>query len=218
LYTYAVYKPSDGDARIKSGLQEIYYDHKGDKLHAAVDTYLIDITWVQRMSWKNNTDVEQTHTYTHTTGLTITKGKEVTAAFPLGAAYEGASLSIDHHETVFKKSETTEKATIRINLRVPPYSRLILYQKRYRFRDRMFFILYAWNQRWNVGSWGSYEVLRKECEVEIMTEDFVTQQAELRGTGTIHVETVKEVEGVKDTRKRDDCTGACKDRLDWMRL
>jgi hypothetical protein len=40
---------------------------------AAFDTYLIDIAWVSKMSWKNDTDMVQTYSYSCTTGLTITR-------------------------------------------------------------------------------------------------------------------------------------------------
>ena len=35
----------------------------------------------------------------------------------------------------------------------------------------MFFILDAWEREWNVGSWGSFEIKRNECDVEIDSED-----------------------------------------------
>ena len=55
----------------------------------------------------------------------------------------------------------------------------------------MFFILDAWEREWNVGSWGSFEIKRNECDVEIDSEDFATLQVEFDGskTGTIDVKT-----------------------------
>ncbi len=219
MHKYAVYKPSDGDALVKSGREEIYFIRTVEALYAAVDTYLIDITWVSGMSWKNETDKTQTHTYTYTTGLTITKGSEVNNGFSLAAAYEGASVAIDDdEERVFKTTETTETGTITINLSVPPRSSLTFYQRRFRFRDSMSFVLDSWGRDWNVGSWGSNTLTKKECEVEIMSEDYVTLQAGLSGTGTINVETVGHVQVADGTRKRETCTQRCKNKLDQMRV
>jgi hypothetical protein len=187
---------------------------------AAFDTYLIDITWVPRMSWKNDTDMMQTCSYSCTTGLTITSGSEVNNGFPLATLYKCASVTIDHQERVFKPTETTESRTMTMNLSVPPRSLLIFYQRRYRFRNSIFFILKAWSREWNVGRWDSHEMARKECEVEIMSEDYMTMQAlgQLGGTGIINVNTVNGVQGTDAARKRNDCTNLCKDKLRDMRV
>jgi len=218
MYKYAVYKPSGGDARIKSGREEIYATRGDEALYAVVDTYLVDITWVSKMSWKNDTDAAQKYSYSYTTGLKVTQGSEVNNGFSLGASFKGVGITVDHSEKVFKSSETTESRTVTMEVNVPPRSRTIFYQKRYKFRKSMFFILDAWGREWNVGSWGSYEIRRKECEVEIDSEDFATLQAELDGSkaGTIDVETVGGTHGVDVTRKREDCTSRCKNKLDEM--
>jgi hypothetical protein len=187
---------------------------------AAFDTYLIDITWVPMMSWKNNTDMMQTYSYSCTTGLTITSGREVNSGFTLAALYQGASVTIDNQERVFKPTETTKSKSMTMDLSVPPRSLLIFYQRRYRFRNSIFFILKAWNREWNIGRWDSHEIARKECEVEIMSEDYMTMQAlgQLGGTATINVDTVNGVKGTDATRKYNDCTNQCKDKLRDMRV
>ena len=98
--------------------------------------------------------------------------------------------------------------TVTTSVNVPPRSRVIFYRKRFRFRKSVFFILDAWGWEWNVGSWGSFEIKRKECDVEIDSEDLATVQAELDGSkmGTIDVKTVGGTHGVDVTRKREDCT------------
>jgi hypothetical protein len=59
-YRYAVYKSRGGDAESNLGAMRYYF--RGDKaLYAAVNTYLIDATWVSRISWKN--DADSTLTY-----------------------------------------------------------------------------------------------------------------------------------------------------------
>jgi hypothetical protein len=187
---------------------------------AAFDTYLIDITWVPRMSWKNDTDMTQTYSYSCTTGLTITSGSELNNGFSLGAIYKGASVIIDRQERVFKPTETTESRTMTMNLSVPPRSLLIFYQRRYRFRNSIFFIFNAWGRDWNVGRWKGQpeEKAMKECKVEIMSEDYMTMQAlnQLGGTRIINVKTVDGVQGVPASKTWDDCTNRCKDKLRAM--
>ena len=127
MYKYAVYKPSGGDARIKSGREEIHVTPGDEALYAVVDTYLIDITWVSKMSWKNDTDANQKYTYSYMTGLTVTRGSKVNNRFSLGASFKGVGITVDHSEKVFKSSETTESRTVTTSVNVPPRSRIIFY-------------------------------------------------------------------------------------------
>ncbi len=83
----------------------------------------------------------------------------------------------------------------------------------------MFFILDAWGQEWNVGSQGGYDIKRKECGVEIMSEDYLTTDTVLDSAmGTIEVETVSKADNVeaRHTRKREDLTQWSKDALSKM--
>ncbi|KAH9981786.1 hypothetical protein BJV74DRAFT_65440 [Russula compacta] len=220
LYKYTVCKPRGGDALVKSSRQEIYYLPGEEALYAAVDTYLIETAWVSRMSCRNDTDATQTYSHSCSTGLRITNGSEVNNGFSLKHKYDGTSVTIEHQQRVFKTTETTEAKTITITLSVPPRSLLVFYQRRYRFRDTMSFVLDAWGQDWNVGSWGGNGLLMKTCEVEIMGEDYLTVTAELDGTrtGTIDVQTVDRVSLADNTRRRENCPTRCKDKLDAMRV
>jgi hypothetical protein len=184
---------------------------------AAFDTYLIDISWVSKMSWKNDTDMTQTYSYSCTSGLTITSGGEVNNGFSLESLYQGASVTIDNQEKVFRPTDTKESRTTTINISVPPRSILTFYQRMYRFRNSIFFILDAWGKEWNVGGWKSQETAKKECEVEIMSEEYVVlQSGELRGTGIINVNTVDGVRGANATKTWNECTVRCRDKLRAM--
>jgi hypothetical protein len=213
----AVYKPRDGDARVRSGRREIYRFHE-EVMHATFETYLIDITWAPRMSWANDTDIVQTYTYTCTTGLAIINGSEVNNGFSLAATYQGASVTIDNQERVFKATETTESRTVTVNLSVPPRSILIFYQRRYKFRNLIFFVLHCWNRHLNVGLSQSYKKASKECEVEIMSEDYLTTQAQLSGTRIIRVNTVEGVQDQDETMELNQCTQRCRDKIWDMRV
>ncbi|KAK0226323.1 hypothetical protein IW262DRAFT_758331 [Armillaria fumosa] len=69
----------------------------------------------------------------------------------IGAEFKGLSLSISRGTKTISTYETTDTQTKTISLSVSPKSTLTFYQKRYRFKITMFFILDAWGQEWNVG-------------------------------------------------------------------
>jgi len=218
MYKYTVYKPSGGDARIKAGRETLYYISGDEALYAAVDTYLVDITWVSKMSWKNDTDATQTYAYSYTTALAITKGSEINNGFSVSGSFKGLGLTVDHSEKVFKSTETTESKTTAVTISVPPRSLLIFYQKRYNFRKSMFFILDAWMQEWNMGSWGGSTPTKLACEVAIESEEFATLDAELDAstTGTVAVDSISGTPGAGMTRKRENCTQRSKAEVEAM--
>lgn len=122
---------------------------------------------------------------------------------------------MEGQEKVF---DATDPKIIKSTITVPSRSLVIVYQRRYKFKNSMFFILDAWGTKSNVGSWGSNEFTTKECVVEIMSEDFTVMRSELDGTrmGTLDVACVEAAQPVGTTRMRDECTGWCKDKLDHM--
>ena len=96
MYKYAVYKPRGGDARIKAG-RELLYSISGDEtLDAAVDTYLVDITWVSKMFWRNDTDATQTYAYSYTTSQSNHFGQRSQHGFSVGGSFEGMGMTVDH--------------------------------------------------------------------------------------------------------------------------
>jgi len=154
LYNHVVYTPRSGDTRVKSACEELYFEPHKETMWAAVDTYLVNTTWISKMSWKNDTDAEQQYAIEYNTKLTITKGEEVNHGFPIASAYKGLSLTIEGQEKVF---DTTDTKIIKSTITVPFRSLIIFYQKRYKFKNSMFFILDAWGTECNVGSWGGTE-------------------------------------------------------------
>ncbi|KAK0459088.1 uncharacterized protein EV420DRAFT_1269277 [Desarmillaria tabescens] len=213
-------RPSGGDAMVKSGRSNIYFIPGEQALYASLDTYLVDTTWVSKMSWENNTAATQTYSLQYTTELKVTQGNEVTNSVGIAAGFKGLSLSMDSQTKVFTTYETTQSQTKTITLTVPPKSTLSFYQKKYRFKNAMFFILDAWSKDWNVGSQGGYNITRKECEVEIMSEDYLTTDTELidSSTGTMDVRRVARAETEEDrpTQKREELTERARKELSKM--
>lgn len=215
---YLVYVPAGGDALVKSGRSTIYFTPE-DRFFAAVDTYLVKATWVALMSWDNDTNAPQSYVQSCTTQLKITQGSEVTNSVNVGAAYEGLSLSMGTSEKTFSSTETTTSATLTKNVTIPAQSRVTFYQRVYEFRTTMFFINYGWHEEWNAGSPGGYNITRKECTVQIMSEEYFTESQELSsGVGLMTVATVPRAdnEDARLTRKRENLTKKAKDALSRM--
>ncbi|KAH9959846.1 hypothetical protein BC827DRAFT_1384581 [Russula dissimulans] len=217
LYQYTVYKPTVGDALVHAKRQAVYVLGPHEALYAAVDTYLIDTSWVSTITWKNNTDATQTFTHTYSTNFKITKGDDVNFGYSVAQTYKGISVTIEGHD---KNFDTTEKRTITVTFNVPPRSRLVFYQKRYRFKDSMTFILNYKNAEWNVGHSNSArgEFARKECEVEIMSEDYATLTGELdgRNAGTMEVKSIDPVKGADRLFPMEMCPELCRTKLSQM--
>ncbi|KAK0486210.1 hypothetical protein IW261DRAFT_785619 [Armillaria novae-zelandiae] len=213
-------KPCGGAALVKSDCVTIYDFTSDESLFASIDTYLVDATWVPKMSWENDTSVEQTYSLQYTTGLRVTKGTEVTNLVAIAAEFTGLSMSVDGETKTFTTYETTGTLTKTITLSVPPKSTLTFYQKKYRFKDTMFFILNAWGYDWNVGSPGGHGITRKECEVEIMSGDHLVVDVLLgdAAAGIMEVECVSKAdsETARQTRERGEITKRAKDELSKM--
>lgn len=220
LYKYVTYEPQGGNARVKAARETIYHISGDEAMHAAVDTYLVNTLWVRVMSWKNDTDAEHEYNVEYKTELRVTQGSEVNNGYSVAAAYEGITVTIEQQHKVFKSTETTETKTTSVRVTIPPRSQVIFYQRQYNFKCSMSFILDAWGQEWNVGSWGGYDLSRKDCTVEVSSEDYATLETELDGTttGTMDVATVGAIVIAGITRKRDTCTERCKSRLEDMHV
>jgi len=216
LYQYTVYKPAGGNALVNSKRQNLYTIYRNQILDALVNTYLIDTTWVSKMTWKNDTDVTQTFTHTYSTDFMIMSGGEVDKGYSLAEAFRRISVTIEGQEKTF---HTTERRTIAMTLSVPPRSSLIFYQKRYRFKDLMSFVLKDDQlQAWKVSMFSYTAYAWKECVVEIMSEDYATLTDELDGTqaGTINVKTVDPLQGPSASKGRAECPEQCNTKLAEM--
>ncbi|KAF8231419.1 hypothetical protein L208DRAFT_63734 [Tricholoma matsutake] len=215
LYRYITYVALGDDTRVKGEQERIYYYKGSEAMYAAVNTYLVNTTWVSRMTWRNDTDTVQQYVVQYKTELTVTNGSEVSKGFSLAAVFKGLSVGFDNQQKTFRTTETTESKTLTITINVPPRSYVVFYQRRYTFRVKMSFVLDAWSEFWNVGSWGGYAHTTKECSVEIMSEDYATMSSDLDAItkGTIRVTSVYPAPLGNINRMRENCTEACKKKL-----
>ncbi|KAK0459089.1 uncharacterized protein EV420DRAFT_302670 [Desarmillaria tabescens] len=157
---YVVYKITGGDALIKSGRTAIY-EHPADQttFYACNDSHLIDTTWIYKMSWENTTDTAQTYTLDYVTGPKEAEAADIPKSWNCGFL-PGLSITMNTQAKVFSDSETTDSDTKSVSLTIPANSTLTFYQKKYWFRNSMFFVLDTLGQEFNVGSPGGDDVLR----------------------------------------------------------
>ncbi|KAK0221936.1 hypothetical protein IW262DRAFT_940878 [Armillaria fumosa] len=220
---YVVYKANGGDALVKSGRTTIY-EHPVDQttFYVCKDTYFVDTAWVYQMSYQNTTDSAQTYTLEYATGPKAPESADLPKSIGIGASYNGLTMTMDTQTKIFSDFETTESVTKTVSLSVPPSSTLTFYQKKYRFRDSMFFVLATSGQELNVGSPDGDGVLTDEREVEIMSEDYLIVGATLSrsATGTMDVPSVvrADVEDGRETRNPKDLPAMAKDVLKQMGL
>jgi hypothetical protein len=215
LCKHVTYKPEHGDTLVKSARETIYYERGFEGMHAAIDTYLVGITWVLKASWNNSTGSHQTFVQELKNDFKVVKGQEVTKAVPIASVYDRMTVLIGGHPKSFERTGTAPSTVY-----VAPYSCIYLYQKRYTFRHNMYFILDAWAKEWNVGAPKSKNIARKECIAEIMVQEFVTLPRELDGkrTGTVQVSSVVRAhsENVRQTKQHGESTNWCRKRLAQM--
>ncbi|KAK0212455.1 hypothetical protein DFS33DRAFT_1269251 [Desarmillaria ectypa] len=190
---YVVYKPSGGDTIVKSGRSTIYSVPGDQAFYASVDTYLVDTMW-------------------HKTELRVTEGSEITQYVGISGIFKGLTMSMDGQTKEFTSYETTETQTKTITLNVPAKGNIS--------SPIRCSLLDAWNEEWNAGTPRGYNITKKECEVEIMSEDYLTTDVPLMdsATGTMDVTKVSrgDSENLRKTRKRENLTQKAKDELSKM--
>ncbi|PPR07222.1 hypothetical protein CVT24_010165 [Panaeolus cyanescens] len=219
IYDYQVYKPTT-NARVYAGKRAIYVSPGDEAMYGVVNRYLEAINWVQLVTWTNDTNATQQYQYSYTTSLKVTTGSEVTIGMNLGLSYEGMSIGINGSQKSFQSFESTTTKTTTITVNVAPRATVGFYQKRYDFRDEITFINDAWGQEWNAGPWGGYTPLTKKiCQVQVMADEYFTADKVLApGPGACEVDSVIVAKIAGWTRKRENLTARCKDRLRSMGL
>ncbi|KAF8629003.1 hypothetical protein AX17_005859 [Amanita inopinata Kibby_2008] len=212
------YIPYSGeDILVKSSLETIYQD-EGESLYAAIDIRFVEARWIVRTFWSNDTRAEMRSEYDYTTYLRITDGDNATNTVPINEAFKYLTLNMNELSRQFSKHETTETKTKSVSLTVPPNSVLLFFQREYKFKTSMFFVLKTASGEWNVGSSGGQDIARKECAVAIMSEEFfITDDSYpvMEATGTVVASTVPSAhkEGDRETRRYEDLSDKAKEVL-----
>ncbi|PPR04414.1 hypothetical protein CVT24_013231 [Panaeolus cyanescens] len=220
LYDYRDYKPR-GTAIVWSGFQQIYRAPL-QNLYGRVTRHLENMHWAQITSWRNDMSTDNVFQISFTTSLRITEGSEVTRGFNLGATYKGLSIGVDGSRRTFTETETSTSRTITINITVPANSLMVLYQRRFDFRDETNFRHYrnTWGRSRAVTVWDADAPLEtKISRVQILSEDYFAATSFLpNGPGSMDVTNVPQEELPSDTMQRNQTTPRARRELSSMGL
>lgn len=173
------YQRLDTGTTLVSQVARWVFNYPGNEsLRAIVESFLIDIIWVEVFSRHNFTDSPLQETVrvltryvvprtasifllTHDDRRTITSGSETNKEMNIGAAYNGLSIGFGASTKTFSSTETVSELEVTTVYTVPPQSSLYVYQRRYRFREEIWWIADAWKDLWNVCTpGGGYVLLR----------------------------------------------------------
>ncbi|PPR07221.1 hypothetical protein CVT24_010164 [Panaeolus cyanescens] len=209
-----------GAARVWSGRHLIYSRTGDEAMYGIGDRYLTNITWVQLISWRNDTEAEQQYQYAYSTSLKVTKGTEVQNGIDVKGSYNGMSIGISETRKTFSAIETTETQTTTITVKVPAKATLTFYQKRYEFHEECTFVNDAWGKEWNAGPWGGYTpLLTLKWDTQIMADEYLTTDQTLgSGPGLMTCTSVAPAPKADTTRKRENLTERCKNWLNSFDL
>ncbi|EIW57236.1 uncharacterized protein TRAVEDRAFT_65157 [Trametes versicolor FP-101664 SS1] len=216
-FSQALVVRPDSDALVNTKLLAIYYNHAVEALQAAADTYCTDMTWVLKGSWENTTGSAQSHTHQYTTELKVTQGSEVTnGGVPLVASFKDFTMTIDASIKTFSADETTTPQTKTVTVEAAPGKKAMFYQRVYKFRTEMFFVMDTASVARNVAAVSGDGLSRKTCVVEIWSGDYLVTDKELNATpGAVQFKTYPRAnkESDRQTVARSGLTTRARDAL-----
>ncbi|KAF9523634.1 hypothetical protein CPB83DRAFT_862521 [Crepidotus variabilis] len=199
---------------VKQTMSSLYCDPGDEALHKVIDTHFDGYEWVLLKSYDNTDPTENlTDTYSMSTDRYITSGSDVNKQWDFVSEVNGLSIKYDDTSKTFNDYETKSQSHYNVNIKVAPSSKLYLYQKRYKFTAKVWFILDAWGSLWTVGNWKSSGVAEKTGTYYVDSKEHYTQSSPLTGTKDLSV-TQGTVEKTQTNIKQfQDCTRKCQDYL-----
>uniref|UniRef100_A0A0W0FQN7 Uncharacterized protein n=1 Tax=Moniliophthora roreri TaxID=221103 RepID=A0A0W0FQN7_MONRR len=161
------------DTIIRQGLTT-FISNPGDlALYKAIDLHFVEYEWVLIANLENDAGSLATYEQEYRVGLQFTSGSEYDAPWNISAEFSGLNFGYQQINKVFSKSETsTQGATFKAGVTVGPNSRAYLYQKRYKFRPEVWFLLDAWAKMWAVGQLQVNRPLTRSAVVVIDSDEY----------------------------------------------
>ena len=115
-------------------------------------------------------------------------GTETNRELNIGLAYRGLSVGYGTSTKTFTSNETVDERETTTVYTIPAQSSLYVYQRRYHFRDDIWWIADAWNDLWNVCAPPSgFNLLRVSNESYIDAEERIAIDTPITGTQTVSV-------------------------------
>jgi len=190
--------------------KDTIYHHKGEQaLYKMVDVHLEGYEWVPIGKWDNHGDKP----ITYKSELKITQGDSVEERWGFKLAFRGLQFNIGGNKQRFSREETTTSneytVTVPADLKLPAY----VYQKRYKFKAQLWFLLDDRNQVWTVGEYKKPGVLSEDGVVEINSDECVVKPLPLSGEGSIDVAHAEHIRKQDNIKQFDECPSRCQNFL-----
>lgn len=194
--------PLHRDTVVNQVRRTVYHRPGDEALYAIMDTRLVDIEWVQLFARHNNTSQMEQHQTRFLTRLTVANGTSASQELSVSAAFRGLGMSFGASRTTFSTHETTEEREQTTTYDVPPRSSLYVYQRQYRFVQRVWWILDAWRELWTIGANGTYATVVADINVTISADERISSDRPLTGTLAVSVQAAPRPDREGNQRRR----------------
>ena len=205
------------DAICRQKVSSIYSRYADEALYKIIDLHVTGYTWELVASWINETTETDTYTQEYSCGYTVTEGTETEIHWKATGELKGLGIEIDGSSKNFSSQETSESAKITRTINVGPKSSLYFYQKRYKFKPEVWFILDAWGKNWTVGSRNSDVYARANECVDIDSSEFLTTSSAVSGKAprSLTCTSQSDLKHPRDTpvKRFENCTKSCRESL-----
>ncbi|KAF9523632.1 hypothetical protein CPB83DRAFT_898580 [Crepidotus variabilis] len=198
---------------VKQSCTTLYYDSGDQALYKIIDTHFDGYEWVFLKSFDNTSSQIQTYTYTMSTNRVITTGSSFNDQWDFVSEVNGLQIQYDNTTKTFVDEETKTSTDYDITIAVDANSQIYLYQKRYKFIPKVWFVLDAWNQLWTVGNWKSAGVAEETGGYYVDSNENLTHGSQLSDTQDLSVTEATITYTQVNIKQFQDCTTKCQDYL-----
>ncbi|MCV2423744.1 hypothetical protein LNV47_24480 [Paucibacter sp. DJ4R-1] len=184
--------PSNGGEVLVGQTKRTVYHRPGDEsLYAILEPFLQRVEWVLVFSRSNFTTSAETHQVRTLSRLSVTNGTEASKSLDIAGSFKGLTVGFGASSKTFTTTETTEEREYTATYTVPPGESLFVYQRRYTFNQRIWWILDAWAQLWTVGRDVTYRpIITANILLHIHTDELLSSRVVLTGQESAYVKTI----------------------------
>ncbi|KAJ1299444.1 hypothetical protein OPQ81_011231 [Rhizoctonia solani] len=181
-----------------------YYDPGDQALYPILEPFLQSVEWVLVFSRSNFTTSSEQHVVRTLTRLSVTNGTEASKSLDIAGSFKGLTVGFGASSKTFTTTETTEEREYTATYTIPPGESLFVYQRRYTFNERIWWILDAWGQLWTVGRDVTYRpIITANILLHIHSDELLSSNVVLTGQESVYVKpaTATEREGNQTYRQ-----------------
>ncbi|CAE7208517.1 unnamed protein product [Rhizoctonia solani] len=182
--------PNSGEQVVVGQIQRTVINRPGQEaLLALLEPFLRRVEWELIASYSNRSSSYQKVELQTRTRLTVTNGIEASTNLNIPGSFAGLTFTFGGTTKTFTPAETTEagvQATKTYSLE--PMKTLYIYQRRYTFRERVWWIMDAWGKYWTAGNDGNNETIQASILLHIYADEFLTSEVELTDQQAVYVQ------------------------------